>query len=196
MVSVAGADGRELALRVLGPGDLFGELALLDGGARSADVEALTDARLFVLHRAAFLRALRAHPVAALALLAALGGRIRRLSDALHDSRRLDLRARLARRLLALAGRFGRPEGGAVVLEVALSQRALGEALGVSRESVNKHLRRWAAAGVIRREGRRYVLVDVAAQPAPARTKQITPNHAGVGVQSGEGKMDYTPSTG
>lgn len=134
--------GREQVLRRLGPGDVVGELALIDGKPRSADVRAVRRSRLLMLERRAVLDQLAHDPAFALALLRLLSERLRATSAALEAMLFHDSGVRLAAVLLSLSG--GR-EGG----HVNLTQRELGEIAGAARETVNKKLREWERAGMI-----------------------------------------------
>src|SRR5215471_4367233 len=141
--SVAG-EGAEVLLSVVGPGDVFGEIALLDEEPRSATVVAAEPCRLLVVPRAAFRPLLRDLPTLALRLLQILARHVRRLSTRTEDSAALDVRARLAKTLLDLAERFG-VEGprGKVTITLRLSQQELGRMIGATREMVNRCLRGW-----------------------------------------------------
>jgi CRP/FNR family cyclic AMP-dependent transcriptional regulator len=141
--SVAG-EGAEVLLSVVGPGDVFGEIALLDEEPRSATVVAAEPCRLLVVPRAAFRPLLRELPTLALRLLQILARHVRRLSTRTEDAAALDVRARLAKTLLDLAERFG-VEGprGKVTITLRLSQQELGRMIGATREMVNRCLRGW-----------------------------------------------------
>jgi CRP-like cAMP-binding protein len=151
--------GKELTLALLGPGDAFGELALLDGAPRSADAIARADARLLALPRAAVLRQLAARPEAALGALTALSRLVRRTNRLAHAACR-DVRVRLARALWELADERGESEPDGLVLLPPLTQGELAGLAGVTRESANKWLGVYAARGVLRRVGGRRLLVD------------------------------------
>ena len=132
--------GRDVRLISLGPGDLVGEMAALDGGPRSADVAALRRSRLWRISRAAMLAALEAEPKAAVALVVELSARLRVADAAISDQAVLDLGGRLARLLLAEQGAGGL---------VALTQTEIGRRLGHSREKVNRKLHEWVREGWI-----------------------------------------------
>ncbi len=140
--SVYGPDGREQILRRLGQGDVVGEIALIDGRPRSADVRAVTRSRVLALERRAVLDELARDPAFALALLRLLCERLRATSAALEAMLFHDSGTRLAAVLLSLSG--GR-EGA----RVDLTQAELGEIAGAARETVNKKLREWEKAGLI-----------------------------------------------
>ena len=156
--STAGADGKELVLRIMDPGEVIGEISLLDGHPRSATVAALEPTELLVIERRDLLPFLREHPEAAIKLLQVLGSRLRTVSELLEDTLFLNLPARLSRKLLALAETYGREGPAGLHIELRLSQQELGELIGTSRESVNKQVRAWTEQGVLTMD-RRHVTI-------------------------------------
>lgn len=152
-------DGREVTLGVLGPGDVIGEMSVLDGEDASADVTALEDCVLLFIERARFLRLLRGSADLCLRLMAVLCRRIRRVNATVEDMALLDLDARLARLLLRLANDYGAPAPRGTRIEVRLSQKDFGTLVGSSREKVNKQLREWEAEGVLGKEQGRMVIL-------------------------------------
>ena len=152
-------DGREVTLGVLGPGDVIGEMSVLDGEDVSADATALEDCVLLFIERARFLRLLRSDADLCLRMMAVLCRRIRRSNAALEDMALLDLGARLARLLLRLAQDYGAPAGRGTRIEVKLSQKDLGTLVGSSREKVNKQLREWETEDVLGKDQGRLVIL-------------------------------------
>lgn len=155
-----GRNGERRALVVIEAPGSFGELALLDGRPRSATIEALEDSELLAVGRSDFLGVLARDPRLVDGLLRELGQMVRRLSDQLADESLLDLPARVAKTLLRLAERdavAGDPQPA-----IALSQAKLAELAGGSRQSVNRALSGLATRGLIRIDGRRVVILDVA----------------------------------
>lgn len=149
VASVVG-EGEEVLLSVVGPGDVFGEIALLDDEPRSASVVAAEPCRLLVVPRAAFRLLLHELPTLALRLLQIMARHVRRLSARTEDAAALDVRARLAKTLLDLGARFGAPgPHGRVRITLRLSQQELGRMVGATREMVNKCLREWAARRIV-----------------------------------------------
>jgi CRP-like cAMP-binding protein len=132
--------GRDVRIAALRPFALIGEMAVLDGGARSADIAAIRRSRLLRIHRDHALAALESEPKALLKLLAEMSRRLRKADAALEDAHTLDLGGRLAIRLLEEAG------GGA---SIALTQTELARRIGASREKVNRKLHEWAGEGWI-----------------------------------------------
>jgi len=139
-------NGKEAVLNVIGPGQVFGEIAVLDGGPRTADAVALVESDILVLDRRDFMPVVRAHPELAQRLLEVLCGRLRKTSEQLEDAFFLDMPGRLAKALLA--AQSGAPAGDAGQ-QVQLTQRELGEMIGTARESVNKLLHSWQRAGIV-----------------------------------------------
>src|SRR3984893_9540461 len=146
-------DGKEVMLNVIGPGEIFGEIALLDGKPRSGDAVGVEDPTLMVVERLHFLPFLFRNETMMERLLAVLCDRLRRTSLALEEIALFDLPARLARVLTKLAEDYGRPgageQGGVTKIDLKLSQRDLSTLVASSRESVNKQLRVWRENGTI-----------------------------------------------
>jgi CRP/FNR family cyclic AMP-dependent transcriptional regulator len=147
------AGGGRLTLNMLGPGDLFGEVALFDGQPRTADAISAEPSELFMVRRSDFLAYLEREPRITVRLLELLCQRIRWVSDRMEEAVLLPLHARLARRLCALADDFGS--------EVHISQEELGIYVGAARESVNRQLQEWRRAGIIELRRGRISLLDV-----------------------------------
>ncbi len=151
--------GEEAVLTIVGPGDLFGDLALLDGAARSASVVALEPVETAVLSRVEFLGLLRRSPAVVDGLLATLAQTIRRLSEEVADLTFLDLHARLAKKLLDLSETHGRAANGSIEIQVALTQEELASMIGATRPRVNKLLGLYEDRGAIARRGRHILIL-------------------------------------
>jgi CRP/FNR family transcriptional regulator, cyclic AMP receptor protein len=134
-------DGSRLTLNFMGPGELFGEIAVLDGASRTSDATAGEPSELFVLRREDFLAFLEREPKVAIKLIGLLCRRIRWQSERMEESVLQPLPVRLARRLCALAIDFGS--------EVHISQEQLGIFVGAARESVNRQLQLWRKDGIL-----------------------------------------------
>ncbi len=144
-ISAGSADGREIFLNIMEPGDTFGEIALLDGGTRTATATATEPSELVSIRREPLFELLEREPKAALELLRLCGERLRWTSGLLEDAALLDAPARLAKRLLSLGEQHG--EDGAGGRLVRISQEELANFLGVSRQAVNEQLQDWKAKG-------------------------------------------------
>jgi CRP-like cAMP-binding protein len=148
MTSVS-PEGKEIVLNIMNPGDIFGEIALLDGGERSADAIAMTDCELLVLHRRDFMPLLEKHADMCLILLRILCQRLRQTSEQVEDVLFRHLESRVAKALLHLAEGTNPQAVPGSPVELHVSQRELGSMAGGSRESVNKILQSWHKAGWI-----------------------------------------------
>jgi CRP/FNR family cyclic AMP-dependent transcriptional regulator len=134
------SEGEEAILNILEPGEMFGEIALLDGGPRTASARAMGGAELLQIHRSHFVRFLQDHPELSLSILPVLCRRIRMNVEFIEDAAFLHLSARLAKRLLSLAEVYGKPEPRGVTIALKLSQQDLASMIGATRERVNKEL--------------------------------------------------------
>lgn len=159
-ISNSTPDGQEALLAILGAGDFFGELALLDDAPRSATAEALQPTEAMTLHRAEFVRFIGENPDFAYHVLQVLAKRIRHLNDQINDVFFLDLNGRLARTLLNLADRHGRASDEGRVIDLSLTQTDLAEMTGATRVSINKTLGRFRRAKWVRVKGRQITLLD------------------------------------
>lgn len=156
-------DGREVVFNFVDPGEVFGEIALLDGRERTADAIAMTDVVLYVLERRDLLPQFHRHPEIAVRMLSVLCDRVRRTSEQVEDLLFLDQPLRLAKVLLWLAKRYGSVSGDGVALQIRLSQRELGTLVGVRREAMNRQLAVWREAGVIRLDEGLIIIPDMTA---------------------------------
>jgi CRP/FNR family cyclic AMP-dependent transcriptional regulator len=154
-------DGRENLLAILGPGEMFGELSLFDPGPRTATATAVADSRLIGLGHDALQPWLMRHPEVSIQLLHALARRLRRTNETLADLVFSDVPGRVAKALLDLSTRFGRPAEDGVLVAHELTQEELAQLVGASRETVNKALADFAGRGWLRLEARAVVLLDV-----------------------------------
>jgi CRP-like cAMP-binding protein len=146
-ISTGNADGREIFLNIMEPGDTFGEIALLDGGTRTATATAIAASELVSIRREPLFALLEREPRAALELLRLCGERLRWTSGLLEDAALLDAPARLAKRVLSLAQLHG--ESGGKGMTLRISQEDLAGFLGVTRQAVNQQLQAWKAKGWI-----------------------------------------------
>lgn len=158
----AGADGRDTALGIMGPGEVIGEVPLLDGGPRSATVAALEPCELLVIRREPFLKLLETSPKISIELLRVFATRLRRLTERSEDLAFLRVGERLAKRIVGLAAEYGEPQkDGSVRITVKLSQQEVGELVNATRESVNKHIKAWEDEGLLSQQGGHIVIRDL-----------------------------------
>jgi len=141
LIRTSTAAGKQFTIAVYGPGDIFGEIALLDGRPRTADAVASGPVEMFSLPRANFTTLLKQQPSIALKVIELLCERLRATSDRLEEASLLLLSPRLARRLLKLADDFGE--------EIIISQEELSVLAGATREAVNRQLQEWHRSGII-----------------------------------------------
>jgi CRP/FNR family transcriptional regulator, cyclic AMP receptor protein len=144
-ISASAADGKEMFLNIMEPGDTFGEIALLDGNSRTASASATAPTELLLIMRDPFLGLLQREPTLAIHLLRLLCQRIRWTSGMAEDSALLSVPARLARRLLSLGKLHGHQM--AQGIHLAISQEEIARFLGISRQVVNQYLQTWKANG-------------------------------------------------
>jgi CRP-like cAMP-binding protein len=152
-ISVCSADGRELAFRVANPGDMVGEIGVLDDSARTADVTALRRSEVLVLSRADLRRLLTSRPDMAMGVIRFLCRRLRDTSDQLEALALQRIEARLAGFLLRLAGGSGTHRDEAE-LTLGISQSEIGALIGASRPKVNGAFSALEEQGAIRRDGK------------------------------------------
>jgi CRP-like cAMP-binding protein len=144
--------GKEIVLSIMNAGEIFGEIAVLDGDERSADASAMTDCELLVLNRRDFLPILENRADVCMILLKILCRRLRQTSEQVEDVLFRHLDSRIAKALLHLAESAGMHGVCSPSIDLHVSQQVLANMAGGSRESVNKHLQ------ILHRQG----LIDLA----------------------------------
>lgn len=164
-ISAGAPSGKEVVLNTIEAGQVFGEIALLDGRPRTADAAAAVNSELMRIRRRDFIRYMESEPRLAIHLLEMLCQRVRATSELVEDSAFLALPARLAKRLLGMSGYPGGPGGdvGEIDfgdLELKISQQELGRLMDSSREAVNKHLQNWRRQGWVELSRNRVTIVD------------------------------------
>jgi len=147
------ANGSQVTVALLGPGDSVGEMSLLDEGVRSAHAMTIEDSELLWMDRKAFLDAVRHVPLLAHNLLRELSQRLRLANLQIRSLVTLTVPQRLARQILLFADRYGREENGATRILLPLHQNDLAELIGTSRESVNRALAQLRREGVLQGSG-------------------------------------------
>jgi CRP-like cAMP-binding protein len=142
--------GDDVVFSILGPGEVIGEVALLGGTPRTASVSAIEDCELFVIDRRDFLSFLNDHPEVSIKLLHVLATRLKRVSELVEDTLFLNLPLRLAKKLLSLGRLYGEEVADGLRVDLKLSQEEWGDLVGATRESINKQVRQWTEAGIVR----------------------------------------------
>ena len=159
-ISNSSPDGRNAFLNLIWPGELFGEMAVLDGQPRSAAATANTNCEIFIIDRRNFLPFVRNQPTLAMKLIEVLCTRIRLTSDRVEQLILQDLPGRLASALLGLTEKR---KLDAERSTIAITQQEIGEMVGMTRESINKQLRAWALRKWVRLEHGAIIVLDAAA---------------------------------
>jgi CRP/FNR family cyclic AMP-dependent transcriptional regulator len=166
-ISVPSADGKDAVFNLVGEGEIFGEIALLDGRPRTADATAMTDCELMMIERRDFLDLVRHQPEIALKLMEVLCARLRHTSEQVEDVLFLDLPGRLAKVLLQLTEKAKASDA----RRLTITQREIGQMIGMSRESTNKQLRDWEDRGWVRLERGGIVVLKPEALAGIARAR-------------------------
>ncbi|HEY8200826.1 MAG TPA: Crp/Fnr family transcriptional regulator [Actinomycetota bacterium] len=156
-------DGSDLVVATLGPPDVFGELALVDGGPRAVSVVALESTRVLTLHRTSVLSLMTGDPGVAQSLLRSTGALVRRTADQAADLAFLDLPSRVAGLLLRMIDREGAGSPGPVSLDFKTTQSDLAARMGGSRRSINQVLSHFVQGGYVEVDGQSLVVVDLEA---------------------------------
>jgi CRP/FNR family transcriptional regulator, cyclic AMP receptor protein len=162
-VSVQTRSGREILLAVKEPGDLVGELSVIDGRPRSATATALEPVDALVVPASAFAEFIEGHPRIAVRLLRTLAAQIRDADRRSVDRDTGDITCRVARRLVDLAERLGEHRGSGLEITLALSQDDLAAWVGATREATSRALGRLRADGALTTGRQRIMLTDLAA---------------------------------
>ncbi|MEL6642226.1 MAG: Crp/Fnr family transcriptional regulator [Pseudomonadota bacterium] len=159
-ISITSLSGRKSVLAHMGPGEVLGEIAALDGGDRTATAIAASDISGRVLSRQNILQFVSDRPNVASAIIAELCRKVRNATDMYSVQTMTEGGQRLARALLRLFEKWGETDGAEVRLTERFSQGDIGEFSGLARENVNRHVKAWADTGILRLDGRQLVLCD------------------------------------
>ncbi len=167
-ISAPSSSGREIVLTILQAGEIFGEIALLDGHDRTADATAIADCELLVLDHRDFIPFLEHRADICISLLKILCQRLRQADQQVEDAVFERLDNRMAKALIRLANSAPQGANGGSVVSLHASQQELAGMVGATRESVNKLLHVWQKAGVVQLKKRLIVIPDIAAVEALA----------------------------
>ncbi len=158
-ISISSPDGRNAILNLIGPGEIFGEVAVLDGQARTADAIANSNCEIVVIDRREFLPFVKSQPALAMKFIELLCTRLRWTSGQVEEVILQDLPGRLASALLRLTERRKASQDSRTI---AVTQQEISEMVGMSRESINKQLRAWASRNWVRLEHGAIVVLNAA----------------------------------
>ncbi|MGH6894474.1 MAG: Crp/Fnr family transcriptional regulator [Dongiaceae bacterium] len=172
---VGSDSGKELTFSMMEPGDVFGEIALLDGLPRTANATAQETTLLLVMQRSAFLSVIENEPSLARHIIELLCERMRLKTDLLSDFAFADLPVRLARKLGDLVMAHGEIDGNEARLGRRFSQTELAQMLGVSREAINKQLSAWSHKGLVSTEDGGLTILDLNTLRMQASADRIDP---------------------
>jgi CRP/FNR family transcriptional regulator, cyclic AMP receptor protein len=148
-MSISSPDGRSAIFNLVGPGEIFGEIAVLDGRARTADATANTNCEVFIIDRREFIPFVRSQPTLALKFIELLCGRLRWTSDQVEQIILQNLPGRLASALIRLSEKH---KTDPAAKTIAITQQEISEMVGMTRESINKQLRAWEEKNWVRLE--------------------------------------------
>lgn len=152
-VSRVSDDGREVILSILADSDFFGEMAILDGLSRSANVTAIEDVEIFMIQRSDFLDLLYNHPEVSIALMQELTKRLRAADMKIKSLSLKDAEGKVATVILQLADDIGRIKQGVVEIEKLPFQQDLANMAGTSRETISRTIHQFAKKGLIELDG-------------------------------------------
>ena len=159
-IFVMGDEGQETSVILYGPGDIFGELAVIEGLPRSASAVAMEDTIVLTLSRDLFREQMRRSPQLAFNFMKALSVRVRYSTQQVGSLAVLDVPGRLARKLLELAQQHGSVEPEGVRINTALTQSDLASLIGTTRESINKTLGTFRRQGLVLTKQGHIMIVD------------------------------------
>jgi CRP-like cAMP-binding protein len=190
-VIFASEEGDEMILATLRPPEIFGELALVDGGPRSASIKTLEPTTVLALSRAALLDLMSREPAVTDVVLRTFGRLVRQLISQASDLVFMDLHGRVAKLLLHLIENSGSPPREQISLDVKMTQSDLAAMVGGSRQSVNQILHQFERRGYLRLEGSRLIIKDLAALRRRAGSSAATTSKATRGYRHDTTKSPF-----
>jgi CRP/FNR family transcriptional regulator/CRP/FNR family cyclic AMP-dependent transcriptional regulator len=160
-VSIVSEDGREVILSILSAGNFFGEMALLDGNPRSANVTTMEETELLMVRRADFLRFIQRTPQVAIKLLAVLAQRLRKTDRKIEGLALSDVTGRITQTLLQLAEEQGEPTADGILIKNRPTHQDLANMSGTTRETVSRVLKRLETQGYIIPKGKDLLILGI-----------------------------------
>lgn len=160
-VSIVSEDGREVILSILSQGNFFGEMSLLDGNPRSANVTTMSESELLMIRRADFLRLIHRIPDIAVKLLSVLASRLRKTDRKIEGLALSDVTGRITQTLLQLAEEQGAPGPDGILIRNRPTHQELANMSGTTRETVSRVLKRLEIQGYIVPRGRDLLVVGI-----------------------------------
>lgn len=159
-VALINEDGREVVLDIFKEGDFFGELSFLDNKPRSAAVTAVSDVKMLVLVKDAFLKILKENPDIAINLLSGLAKRLRKANDTIETLTFLDVYGRVAKALIDLANENGEQLPNGCVKIQCPTHQSIANQIGASREAVTKAMKSLKSKGLITMTGKEIIITQ------------------------------------
>jgi CRP-like cAMP-binding protein len=153
-------EGREVILSIMSEGDFFGEMSILDGQARSANVITLEDSSILIIHREDFLQMMHDFPQIAINLLKELAHRLRRSDSQIKSLSLQNATGKVASTLLRIADDSGKIHLGQVEIPKLPPQQDLANMAGTSRETISRVLKSLSEKGYLRKEGNKLIIHD------------------------------------
>lgn len=161
-ISICGRNGREDILKIIYPGDYFGDMSMLDGKYRSATVTALEKTASLIMQREHFLTLINRHPHLAMNMLATMCRRLRNTDEKIASLRFADAYGKVARVLLDMAAEHGLREGERIIVKLNLSRQEFADLAGLTRETTARILAELRQNGCIKLEKRTVVILNEA----------------------------------
>jgi CRP/FNR family transcriptional regulator, cyclic AMP receptor protein len=152
--------GKEVILSILGEGDFFGEMAILDGLPRSATVVSIDDSELFMIHRRDFLQLIEKSPQVAVSLLRELTRRLRKSDEQIKSLSLKDAVGRVANVIIQLADDSGKIKQGQVIIPDFPLQQDLANMAGTSRETISRTLHQFIREGLLEQRGNSIIITN------------------------------------
>ncbi len=165
--------GKDMILRLLGPGEMFGEVAAFDGGPSPASAQAFEDTTVFHLPQRDFLRLLHEYPSVALLVIEDLGRKLRDAHDLIRALTTDTVEKRIATVLLKLAEKLGRPEERGIRLKIQLSRQDLADMAGTTIETAIRVLSKFSKEQLLMKEGKYIIVLDRGALASLSRSPSV-----------------------
>lgn len=159
-ISKVTRDGKELTLDYRGPGEIFGELCLIDGGPREEMAEAMENALITEVERGVFERIVQREGIVGYRLTKILAQRRREVENKIENLVFKDVNAKLAELLLRLGTEYGVDDARGVLVALKITHQEMANLIGSTRETVSLTLSQFKKNGLIQTEGRKMILAD------------------------------------
>jgi CRP-like cAMP-binding protein len=159
-ISKVTRDGKELTLAYRGPGDIFGELSMVDGGPREEMAEAMENALISELSRAEFEKIVQKEPMIGYRLTKTVAARRREVENKIEQLIFKDVNAKLAELLLRLATEYGIEDSRGTLVSLKITHQEMANLIGLTRETVSLTLSQFKRKGLIQTDGRKVILAD------------------------------------